>query len=53
MSSKQLAPTTKFERAPALARLQLRFRGQQNNPVMQHSPAVKEMKKRARPSKIQ
>ena len=44
MNSKQLAQTTKFERAPALAHLQLRLRKQQNSAVMARSPAVKEMK---------
>jgi hypothetical protein len=44
MSLKQFAKSTKFERAPALAHLQLRLRKQQDSPVMARSPAVKEMK---------
>jgi len=46
MSLKPAIITAKFERAPALARLQARFRGKQNTPVMQNSPAVKEMQKK-------
>lgn len=46
MNLKPATIPAKFERAPALARLQLRFRGQQNNPVMRNSPAVKEMQKK-------
>ncbi len=45
MSPKQRNQPTKFERAPALAHLQLRLRNQQNSPVMARSPAVKEMKR--------
>jgi len=45
MSLKQLAKSTKFERAPALAHLQLRLREQKDSQVMKRSPAVKEMKR--------
>lgn len=46
MNLKPANTSAKFERAPALARLRLRFRGQRNNPVMRNSPAVKEMQKK-------
>ena len=46
MSLKPATIPAKFERAPALARLRLRFRRQQNKSVMRNSPAVKEMQKK-------
>jgi hypothetical protein len=44
MSLKPAKIPAKFERAPALVALRLRFREQQDNKVMACSPAVQEMK---------